>query len=77
MTIHSDDEDLRLLRIEDVLELTTYSRATLYRRIKAGTFPAPIEDEGTRLWCNGEIREWKRAKLAARPDRQRNHDDIL
>ncbi|HDZ74078.1 MAG TPA: AlpA family phage regulatory protein [Aurantimonas coralicida] len=77
MSIHPDDEDLRLLRIDDVLTLTTFSRATLYRRIKDGKFPPPIEDEGTRLWCNSELREWKRSKLRARHQIQRNNDDIL
>lgn len=31
---------LRLMRLNEVLDLTGLSRATLYRKIQAGTFPS-------------------------------------
>lgn len=77
MAIMAEDEDLRLLTVEDVLELTTFSRATLHRRVQEGRFPLPIEDGRRRLWCATEIRDWKRQKLAARAPRSARDDSDL
>ena len=34
---------MRLLKIKEVLTITGLSRATLYRRIQTGDFPAPVK----------------------------------
>ena len=54
----------RILRAREVLEVVGFSRATLWRRVKAGEFPAPIR-LGSRAvgWYQREIDEW----LASRP----------
>ena len=56
-----------ILRFAKVREKSGLSRATVYRRIRAGTFPAPInlsEDGGPQLgWHEDEIDEW----VSARP----------
>lgn len=48
-----------LLRIETVEALTGMSRATVYRHIEAGTFPAPLK-LGTRCvrWRSSAVRAW-------------------
>jgi prophage regulatory protein len=39
--------------------LLPFSRATLWRRVKDGTFPAPVKlSERTTAWPTAEIRKW-------------------
>lgn len=71
--IHTRDEDLRLLRIDQVLDLVPIGRSSLYRAIKADEFPAPIKQGGTSLWPNSEIRGWLQTKLAGR----RSNEDLV
>lgn len=47
----------RLLRLPEVLNMIGVSRPTLYRMIKAGTFPAPIKQ--------GTISSWPQSKVSA------------
>lgn len=61
--IHPDDEDLRLLRIEQVLELIPVARSSIYRMIDAQTFPAPEKLGSVSVWSNAEIRAWKDRKF--------------
>ena len=49
----------RKLRFPDVIECTGLSRTTIWRRIKAGTFPAPISlGENSVGWPEHTITEW-------------------
>ena len=56
-----------ILRFAQVHKKTGLSRATVYRRIRAGTFPAAVnlsEDGGPQLgWYEEEVDDW----VAARP----------
>jgi len=52
-----------LLKIQDVVELTTLSRATIYRRSNAGSFPKPAIKLGSArnarvLFDAGAIHKW-------------------
>lgn len=50
---------LRLLRLNQILDLTGLSRATLYRKIAAGTFPPPYRiSERCSGWRTGEVEVW-------------------
>lgn len=60
------DEDLRMLRIDRVLELIPVSRVSLYRMIKAGQFPRPVKLGGSSAWSNHEIRKWRDNLLLSR-----------
>ncbi|OWQ92933.1 helix-turn-helix transcriptional regulator [Sphingopyxis witflariensis] len=52
---------LRLMRLNEVLDLTGLSRATLYRKIQAGTFPAQHKiAERCCGWRAGEVDVWLR-----------------
>jgi prophage regulatory protein len=46
------------LRLPQILKRTGYSRATLYRRIKAGEFPAPGKDRRISYWPSSEVDAW-------------------
>ena len=57
----------RILRIEEVLDMTGLSRSSLYRRIDDGTFPAPLLLGGDTSravgWLESEVIAW----IASRP----------
>jgi len=59
-----NDAPERILRLNAVLDRTGLSRATLYRKVEAGTFPRQLRI-ATRCtgWRESEINEWLR-KLA-------------
>lgn len=47
------------LRIHDVMRLTALSRPTIYRRIAAGRFPAPVHLGGRACaWSPDDLRDW-------------------
>jgi prophage regulatory protein len=52
----------RLLRLPEVLRMVSFSRATLYRRIENGEFPAPKKDGNISFWPLSVVAEWIEAK---------------
>lgn len=52
----AENDDLRMLRIEQVLDLFPVSRVTLYRMIRAGEFPEPMKMGRTSLWRRSHLR---------------------
>ena len=49
----------RYLKIEEVLEVTSYSRAQIYRLMKSGEFPSSYRLSKNRVaWKETEIRDW-------------------
>jgi len=56
----------RLLSMKDVCQETSYHRATIYRHIKAGTFPQRRRLGKRRVgWFESEIEAWKAAQPIA------------
>ncbi|MGO4416850.1 helix-turn-helix transcriptional regulator [Cupriavidus sp. KB_39] len=44
---------------KQITGLLPFSRATLWRRVKDGTFPQPVKlSERTTAWATAEIRKW-------------------
>ncbi len=62
----------RLIRMSEMkAHGVPFSRASIYRLIRAGEFPAPIKlGEHTSAWLVSEIEAWKHAKIAARDNSQ-------
>jgi prophage regulatory protein len=55
----SGDSPERILRIKTVLERTGLSRATLYRKIEAGTFPRQVKiSERCAGWRESAVQAW-------------------
>ncbi len=49
----------RLLRPALVQELTTLDRVTIWKKVKAGTFPKPLKISGVRIaWLESDIQAW-------------------
>ena len=56
----------RLLRRRDVEALLSLSRSAIYARLKAGTFPRPINiGSGSVRWLESEIVEWMQQRKRA------------
>lgn len=48
-----------VLRLPQVLELTGYSKAEIYRRIQAGTFPRQRrKSHKCAVWSRNEVTDW-------------------
>lgn len=64
----SDVTPGRFLRITDVVAETSLSRATIYRMIRTGGFPAPIQVSANRVaWTERDLLGWKRRQLGTPP----------
>lgn len=60
-------EDLRILRIRDVIALTGLSRSAIYAAVKAGTFLRQLKlSSRSSGWLRGEVVLWVQ-------DRPRSH----
>lgn len=58
MASHPPD---RFLRLNSVLDRTGLSRATLYRKVRAGTFPKQVRiSERCCGWRESEVTEWQK-----------------
>lgn len=51
-------DDLRLMRVDQVLEVVPVSRATLYRMIRKGEFPKPCRIGRLTVWPHSDVRAW-------------------
>lgn len=49
----------KLITLQEVLELVRVSYPTIYRWLKAGTFPQPLNGRGRKLlWTQAAIESW-------------------
>lgn len=56
----------RFLAIRDVVSETSLSRATIYRMIAKGQFPAPVKVSAQRVaWIEGAVQRWKNQQVLA------------
>lgn len=61
-----DPQD-RLLTLPEVTEITRLAKPTLYRMMKAGTFPRQIHLATQRVaWLRSEVLEWVAKQASAR-----------
>lgn len=60
------DSSSIIIRLPKVLEMTGLSRTTVWRQVKAGTFPRPVK-LGARAvgWPVSAVDEWLRSRPAA------------
>lgn len=54
----------QLLRLKEILELTSLSRATIYREIAEGKFPKPIKiSQRASGWLENDVFEWLQERI--------------
>lgn len=57
------------ITLQDVCRTTGLSRWTIWRKVKAGAFPAPCEPfPNVERWPLDEVERWKRVQLKSRRD---------
>lgn len=75
MTVRSDFADVcnsngscaQLLRLQHVLDLTTLSRATIWRLVGSGNFPRPLQlSERAVAWREQDIVAWVQSRPVSR-----------
>jgi prophage regulatory protein len=55
----------RFLRLPEILSLTGFSRATIYRKMSDGTFPERVQISSNCVaWHDRDIVKWKAAPIA-------------
>ncbi len=56
------------IRARRLLELVPFSRATLWRHVKAGQFPAPLRlSEGVTAFKNADVLAWMQSRQTLAP----------
>lgn len=64
----SNEPDLQLLRLPEVVERTRLSRSQIYALVKQGEFPPPVKlSANFAVWVAAEIQSWIASRIAARP----------
>ena len=72
LAVHQSKENLmtttkKFLRLPAVIEATGWSRATIWRKVKAGVLPAPIPIGPKSIaWDAEEIAQWQQRCIDAR-----------
>lgn len=57
----------RMMRLPEVMRVTGLSRPTIYRHMKAGTFPQRVKlTERTSAWVASEVNSWLESRLVQR-----------
>lgn len=49
----------KLLTMREIVELTGWHQATIYRKIKANKFPPPVKYDSSSRWPEEIYLEWK------------------
>jgi prophage regulatory protein len=56
-------DDIRIIRIRDVIALTGLSRSAIYAAVKAGTFPRQVKlSSRSAGWVRGEVVGWMKER---------------
>ena len=58
---------MKLIRLKEVMSLTTMSKTTIYTYINKDKFPKPIPlGERAVAWVESEVQEWIEERIAGR-----------
>ncbi|RAO75787.1 helix-turn-helix transcriptional regulator [Dyella jiangningensis] len=56
----------RFIKLDQVKQMTSLSRAAIYKRIAHGAFPAQVKLGATSVWLESEIEGWIQRKVDER-----------
>jgi predicted DNA-binding transcriptional regulator AlpA len=78
MQDHAADHETRgrMLDLKGLTQLVLLSRSTIYRRVRAKTFPAPIQTSERRIaWMLSDVLQWQqlRPRAIVSPGREAPH----
>lgn len=66
---------MKLLKMRDVMALTSLAKSTIYKYIDIEGFPKQVRlGSGSVAWVEGEVLDWIEAKIAQRDAPIREHD---
>ena len=58
---------MKLIKLRDVIELTSLARSTIYKFVAEGRFPKQVSLGGNCVaWVEDEVMEWLEARIAER-----------
>ena len=58
---------MKLLKMRDVMDLTSLAKSTIYKYIDTEGFPKQVKlGSGSVAWVEGEVLDWIEAKIAQR-----------
>lgn len=77
-----DTQDISILRLPQVKQITGLSRSSIYLRMSEGTFPQTISLGGARAravgWLAGEVHQWVADRISeSRPTGVDSHHGIF
>lgn len=53
----------RFLKLEAVMEITSWGKTAIYKNVKEGSFPAPVKLDARRVaWSSSSVAAWVEAK---------------
>lgn len=61
----------RFIKLDEVKQMTSLSRAAIYKRIALGTFPVQVKLGTTSVWLESEVEGWIQSKVDERDDSRR------
>lgn len=65
----NDEEDIRFIRLADVLALVPVSESTLYRMISRKEFPKSVRIGGNvNMWVEAKVKAWMRKQIEEQED---------
>lgn len=67
VTTEKQSDDLRLIRLAEVMRKIGMGRTWVYAKVADGTFPQPINFGGRAVaWVESEVDAWIRSQIASR-----------
>lgn len=65
-TEFASQQEIRFMKLPEVLELSGKSRSSIYAAIKKGEFPAPVKlSTRSSAWIRSEIAAWAESRVKA------------
>lgn len=61
--VEGTHQELRFLRLPDVMRMTARGRTTTLSGVREGTFPQPVKVGRATLWLEHEVRAWMLARV--------------
>lgn len=63
----ANSQELRILRLKDVMKKTGLAKSTIYHLVKQGTFPKPIKlGDRSSGWIEGEVDDTLNSRIEIR-----------